>query len=70
MKKHETEGPLTIVRGSFLRSTVIYDAVSDRGRRGIDILSCLLGIGIFVAIAWGGWADMITSFRTEACISR
>ena len=55
--------PLTIVRGSFRRSTVIYDAVSDRGRRGIDILSCLLGIGIFVAIAWGGWADMITSFR-------
>ena len=23
----------------------------------------LLGLGIFVAIAWGGWADMITSFR-------
>lgn len=55
--------PLTIVRGSFLRSTVIYDAVSDRGRQIIDLLSCLLGLGIFVAIAWGGWADMITSFR-------
>lgn len=55
--------PLTVVRGSFLRSTVIYDAVSDTGRRVIDVLSCLLGLGIFVAIAWGGWADMITSFR-------
>jgi TRAP-type C4-dicarboxylate transport system permease small subunit len=55
--------PLTIVRGRFLRSTVIYDAVSDRGRQGIDLMSCLLGLGIFVAIAWGGWADMITSFR-------
>lgn len=55
--------PLTIVRGRFLRSTVIYDAVSDRGRQVIDLMSCLLGLGIFVAIAWGGWADMITSFR-------
>lgn len=55
--------PLTIARGSFLRSTVIYDAVPDRGRQIIDLFSCLLGLGIFVAIAWGGWADMITSFR-------
>ena len=23
----------------------------------------LASLGIFVAIAWGGWADMITSFR-------
>lgn len=55
--------PLTIVRGRFLRSTVVYEAVSDRGRQVIDLLSCVLGLGIFVAIAWGGWADMITSFR-------
>lgn len=55
--------PLTIARGSFLRSTVIYDAVPDRGRQIIDLFSCLLGLGIFVGIAWGGWADMITSFR-------
>ncbi|MCO5160227.1 MAG: TRAP transporter small permease [Mesorhizobium sp.] len=55
--------PLTIVRGSFLRATVIYDTVADRARKSIDLISCLLGLGIFVAIAWGGWSDMITSFR-------
>lgn len=55
--------PLTIVRGSFLRATVIYDTVGERWRQLIDLISCLFGLGIFVAIAWGGWGDMITSFR-------
>lgn len=55
--------PLAIERGSFLRATVIYDAMPPRGRAAIDILACLLGMAFFLAVAAGGWSDMITSFR-------
>lgn len=55
--------PLAIERGSFLRATVIYDALPPGGRAAIDVVTCLLGAAVFLAIAVGGWDDMITAFR-------
>lgn len=55
--------PLAIERGSFLRATLIYDQAPERIRILIDLVSFALGASLFIAMAWGGWDDMITGFR-------
>ncbi len=51
--------PYALVHRGMLRTTIIYLGVRDKIKRVIDGLSYGLGIVLFVAIAWGGWGDMI-----------
>lgn len=55
--------PLAIHRGNMLRTTLIYDLTGVTGKRVIDIVTFLLGVGFFVAMGVGGWDDMITGWR-------
>lgn len=55
--------PLAIERGTFLRATLIYDRAPEWGRIGIDVMSHLFGAALFLAMALGGYDDMITGFR-------
>lgn len=55
--------PLAIHRGNMLRTTLIYDLTGVNGKRVIDIVTFLLGVGFFVAMGFGGWDDMITGWR-------
>lgn len=57
------ELPASIKRGAMLRTTLIYDAVSDAKRRIIDCVSYALGIVLFLAIIFGGWDSMIVSWQ-------
>lgn len=57
------ELPASIKRGAMLRTTLIYDAVSDARRRLIDCASYALGIVLFLAIIFGGWDSMIVSWQ-------
>ncbi len=59
------ELPASIKRGAMLRTTLIYDAVSDANRRIIDCASYALGILLFLAIIFGGWGAMIVSWKTR-----
>ena len=58
------ELPSSIKRGAMLRTTILYNAASDRLRRLIDSASYLLGIALFAAIVFGSWDAMITSWET------
>lgn len=55
--------PLAIRVGSMLRTTIIYDQFGKIGRHFINALSYALGIVLFVAIAVGGWTDMIKGWE-------
>lgn len=55
--------PLAIRVGSMLRTTIIFDQLGKGGRHFINALSYALGIVLFVAIAVGGWTDMIKGWE-------
>ncbi len=57
------ELPSSIKRGAMLRTTMVFDAVSDQARRVIDCLSYALGVALFLAIIVGGWDNMIVSWK-------
>ena len=57
--------PLAIHVGSMLRTTIFYDHAGDLGRRLTDIVNALIGIVLFVAIAVGGWEDMIKGWEIK-----
>ncbi len=54
--------PLAIHRGNMLRTTLIYDLTGPNGKRVIDIVTFVLGLGFFVAMGAGGWDGMITGW--------
>lgn len=58
------ELPSTIKRGAMLRTVFVYDSVAVLWRRVIDSASYILGILLFIAIIWGGWGTMLTSWAT------
>lgn len=55
--------PLAIRAGSMLRTTIVFDHLGKRGRLFINGLSYITGIVLFVAIAVGGWTDMIRGWE-------
>lgn len=55
--------PLAIQRGRFLCATLLYDLMPGPAKALLDIAAYLLGFALFLAIAVGGWSDMITGFR-------
>ena len=49
--------------GSHIRTTMVYDRVSSKGRKLLDILSCVLGVLMFasifyssISLTWVAWA--------------
>jgi len=57
------ELPSSVKRGAMLRTVFVFNAVSDTSRRIIDSCSYVLGILLFLAIIFGGWGNMITSWQ-------
>jgi len=55
--------PLAIRYGSMLRTTIVFDRLGKKGRHFINGLSYCLGVILFVAIAVGGWTDMIRGWE-------
>lgn len=55
--------PLAIQKGVFLRTTLFYGVMPAWLQSAIDIAGYVMGCGLFLAIAVGGWSDMITGFR-------
>jgi len=49
--------------GGHLRSEVVLNRLSWRGRNLVDLIASVLGIIIFTAIVFSGWDTMIESWR-------
>jgi TRAP-type C4-dicarboxylate transport system permease small subunit len=58
--------PFAVLSNGMIRATVVYDATSDRGRLAIETFTCLLGIFICGAIAYGGWRPMLEAIEMGA----
>jgi TRAP-type C4-dicarboxylate transport system permease small subunit len=54
--------PYTLRVGGHLRTGFVLDRLSPRMRAAFDLLACLLGIAVFSAVVWSGWADMIEAW--------
>lgn len=57
------ELPSSIKSGAMLRTTIVYNVISDFWRRVIDSLSYILGIALFTSIILGGWDSMIVGWQ-------
>ncbi len=57
------ELPSTIKRGAMLRTTIVFQAVSEGWRRLINSVSYVFGIALFTTIIAGGWSSTITSWE-------
>lgn len=55
--------PLAVRDGDFLRTTLIYDKLPTVGRKIIDSLGYLIGASFFIAMAVGGWPDMVVGWN-------
>lgn len=57
--------PLAVQAGTMLRTTIVYDNLGRRGKSFVNIASYVCGIVLFVAIAVGGWDDMIRGWEIK-----
>lgn len=58
--------PLAVRHGGMIRTTILYDNAGPKLQATIDGLAYILGIIFFVAIAYGGWENMVLGyFRQE-----
>jgi len=55
--------PNAIQSRGMARTTLVYDKVGPWGRALIDALTGLAGLAFFLAIAVGGWGDMVTGWQ-------
>ncbi len=55
--------PNAIRNRGMARTTLVYDKVGPWGRTLIDALTGLCGLTFFLAIAVGGWGDMVTGWQ-------
>lgn len=53
------EIPYCLMKGSHVRSTIIYDKVSARTRACIDLVCCVLGIIVFILIIVSSWKNLL-----------
>lgn len=58
--------PFAVLSNGMIRATPVYDSVNDRGRLAIETVTCLLGIFICGAIAYGGWRPMLEAIEMNA----
>lgn len=54
--------PFAIRTYGMLRTTVVLDRLGDAGRRIFNIATYLLGVIVFVLIAWASWEPMMLSW--------
>ena len=55
--------PLAILTGSMLRTTITFDHLNKRCRHMVNAVAYLLGMILFIAVAVGGWTDMIKGWE-------
>lgn len=55
--------PLSILNKSSLRTTILYGKLGHRGKGNIDAFSYFLAALLFLAIAVGGWPNMIEAWE-------
>ena len=55
--------PLSILKRNSLRTTIVFDMVGPRGKGVVDALSYFLAGLLFLAIAIGGWPNMIEAWQ-------
>ncbi|MEG0804532.1 MAG: TRAP transporter small permease [Pygmaiobacter sp.] len=53
------EIPFVLMKGTHVRSTMIYDKADIRGKAIIDIIACILGIIVFSCVIGGSWSGMM-----------
>ena len=58
--------PFAIMNGAMLRATPLYDRLGRLGQQIIETLTCLIGIGICLAIAYGSWDPMWDAIAIQA----
>ena len=52
--------------GVHLRTTLVLARLGPRGQRFVLVLNSLVGIGLFSAIAWLGWGEMVKTWEIGA----
>ena len=53
------EIPYCLMKGSHVRSTIIYDKVGVRAKAWIDLVCCILGIVVFSFIIMSSWKNLL-----------
>ena len=53
----------TLKIGAHLRSTIFLDRMCPYLKRGVEMLSCLMGFAIFSLIVYSGWSNMIEAWQ-------
>lgn len=51
-------GPIALARDKHIRVRMIYDAVSPRGRRVLDIVNSIIALMFFVGMSYAAWTMM------------
>ncbi len=54
--------PLAILMDSMLRTSALTDYLGPFSRRLLRSFACLLGMAIFLLIAWSGWGPALSAF--------
>jgi len=57
------EIPYILMRGSHVRTTLVYEKVSERVRHIIDLVSCLIGILVFTLILVSSWPGFVHAVK-------
>lgn len=57
------EIPYILMRGSHVRTTLVYDRLGNRGKYVIDLISSLLGIVIFTFILISSWPGFVHAVK-------
>ena len=57
------EIPYCLMKGSHVRSTIIYDKVSQRTKACIDLVCCLLGIIVFILIILSSYNNLLQAIE-------
>ena len=57
--------PLAIYQGGMIRSTLLYDAVSERTQRVLRTLACVLGLAFFIGTAFSAWGPALEALAVS-----
>jgi len=57
--------PLALYQGGMFRSTLLYDAVSERARRVLRTLACVLGLAFFIGTAFSAWGPALEALAVS-----
>lgn len=59
------QAPATIMEGRMLRVSAIFSRLPRTGRRFVEVLTCLMGIALFVSLAVDMWEPMLNAWHTN-----